>query len=55
MDGTEVSKTGRRALALPTGLAREDEATAVGRTVEAFGRVDVLVNAAGIDAHGSVE
>ncbi|MDQ3637529.1 MAG: SDR family oxidoreductase [Actinomycetota bacterium] len=54
--GKEVSKTGRRALTLPTDLAREDEAAAaVGQTVEEFGRVDVLVNAAGIDVPGTVE
>ena len=54
--GEEVSKTGRRALTLPADLAREDEAAgAVGKTVEAFGRVDVLVNAAGIDVPGTVE
>ena len=52
----EASKTGSRALALPTDLAKEDEAAwAVGQTVEAFGRIDVLVNAAGTDAPGTVE
>ena len=52
----EVSKTGRRALTLPTDLAKEDEAKwAVGQTVEEFGHVDVLVNAAGTDAPGLVE
>ncbi len=52
----EVSKIGRRALALPVDLASEDEAAgAVGRTVEALGRIDVLVNAAGTDAPGTVE
>ena len=54
--GEEVSKTGRRVLALPADLAREEVAVAaVGRAVEALGRVDVLVNAAGIDVPGTVE
>jgi NAD(P)-dependent dehydrogenase (short-subunit alcohol dehydrogenase family) len=52
----EVSKTGRRALVLPTDLAREDEASrAVGQAVEGLGRIDVLVNAAGTDVPGTVE
>ncbi|CAA9447812.1 MAG: 3-oxoacyl-[acyl-carrier protein] reductase [uncultured Rubrobacteraceae bacterium] len=52
----EVSKTGSQALALPVDLAKEDEAAwAVERTAEAFGRLDVLVNAAGTDAPGLVE
>ncbi len=51
-----VSRTGRRALALPTNLASATETQeAVKRTVEALGRLDVLVNAAGTDAPGSVE
>ena len=51
-----VSKIGRRALALSVDLASEVEtAGAVGRTVEALGRVDVLVNAAGTDSPGTVE
>ena len=50
-----VFRTGRRALALPTDLASASETQAdVERTVEAFGRVDVLVNAAGTDAPGPV-
>ena len=52
----EVSKIGRRALTLPVDLASEDEtAGAVGRTLEALGRIDVLVNAAGTDTPGTVE
>ncbi len=58
LEGTEqeVSKAGRRALVLPTDLANAEEiAAAVERTVGEFGRVDVLVNAAGTDAPGTVE
>ena len=52
----EVSQTGRRALTLLTDLANEDEAAgAVERAVEAFSRIDVLVNAAGTDTPGTVE
>jgi NAD(P)-dependent dehydrogenase (short-subunit alcohol dehydrogenase family) len=51
-----VSETGRRALVLPTDLASATETRqAVERTVEALGRVDVLVNAAGTDAPGTIE
>ncbi len=52
----EVSKIGRRALVLPADLASEaDTSEAVGQTVETLGRIDVLVNAAGTDAPGTVE
>jgi NAD(P)-dependent dehydrogenase (short-subunit alcohol dehydrogenase family) len=52
----EVSELGRRALALPVDLASEAQtAEALGRTVEALGRIDILVNAAGTDAPGMVE
>jgi len=51
----EVESAGRRGLALPVDLAREQEITgAVERTWAAFGRVDVLVNAAGTDVPGAV-
>jgi 3-oxoacyl-[acyl-carrier protein] reductase len=54
--GEAVSRIGRRALVLPTDLANGEEALAtVERTVGKFGRVDVLVNAAGIDVPGTVE
>ena len=50
-----VFRTGRRALVLPTDLASATETRgAMERTVESFGRVDVLVNAAGTDAPGPV-
>lgn len=52
----EVAEAGGRVLALPTDLAAPAGAAGtVEKTVEAFGRVDVLVNAAGTDAPGSVE
>jgi 3-oxoacyl-[acyl-carrier protein] reductase len=52
----EISELGRRALTLPLDLASEtDPAEAVGRTFEAFGRIDILINAAGTDAPGTVE
>jgi NAD(P)-dependent dehydrogenase (short-subunit alcohol dehydrogenase family) len=51
----EVSGFGRRALVVPTDLTSErGTLEAVQRTVETFGRIDVLVNAAGTDAPGSV-
>jgi NAD(P)-dependent dehydrogenase (short-subunit alcohol dehydrogenase family) len=50
-----VFRTGRRALVLPTDLASTTETRgAMERTVESFGRVDVLVNAAGTDTPGPV-
>jgi 3-oxoacyl-[acyl-carrier protein] reductase len=52
----EVLRTGRRALTLPTNLAQDEEISAtIERTVEEFGRIDVLVNAAGTDVPGTVE
>ena len=52
----EVAKIGRRALVLPVDLASEaDTSEAVGLAIETLGRIDVLVNAAGTDAPGTVE
>ncbi len=51
----EVEDASHGALVLPVDLAREDEAqSAVERTAENFGRIDVLVNAAGNDVPGPV-
>jgi 3-oxoacyl-[acyl-carrier protein] reductase len=52
----EASQSGGRTLALSIDLAREEDAMrAVEQTVDAFGRIDVLVNAAGTDVPGTVE
>ena len=52
---TKISQGGRRALALPGDLAHDDYiVNAVERAVTTFGRIDVLVNAAGIDVPGAV-
>lgn len=52
----EVEAPGRRALALPVDLADEVQIEeAVSNVIKNFGRVDVLVNAAGTDAPGAVE
>lgn len=53
--GEEIVATGQQRLVLPLDLA--DEAALLGgvaRTVEAFGRVDLLVNAAGTDIPGPI-
>jgi len=45
----EIEDEGGRALAVPTDVTRREEVEAmVGRAVEAFGAVDVLVNNAGV-------
>jgi len=52
---TKISQGGRRALALPGDLAHDGYiVNAVERAVTTFGRIDVLVNAAGIDVPGAV-
>jgi NAD(P)-dependent dehydrogenase (short-subunit alcohol dehydrogenase family) len=51
----EVERAGRRALVLVADLADAQALTgAVARVVEAFGRIDVLVNAAGTDVPAPV-
>ena len=52
---TDVEAFGRRGLALPVDLAREEEILqAIERTRATFGRIDVLVNAAGTDVPGAI-
>ena len=51
----EVRALGRRALAIPTDLAREDDVfAAVDRSVGELGRVDILVNAGATDVPRSI-
>jgi len=51
----EVEAAGRRGLAVPTNLAHEaDVAQMVRRTIEQFGRVDVLINNAAITFPGDL-
>jgi len=50
----EVEALGRRALAIPMNLAREEEIEAMAhRTLAEFGRIDILVNNAAVSAPGS--
>ncbi len=52
---TALTSHGRRALAFAGDLAHEDDiVNAVAQAIETFGRIDILVNAAGIDAPGAV-
>jgi NAD(P)-dependent dehydrogenase (short-subunit alcohol dehydrogenase family) len=52
---TELGPSGRRSLAFPGNLADEHYIlNAVQRTIELFGRIDILVNAAGSDVPGAV-
>jgi len=50
----EVEALGRRALAIPMNLAKEEEIEAMARrTLAEFGRIDILVNNAAVSAPGS--
>ncbi len=51
----EVEALGRRALAIPVNLAKDEEVEAMARrTLAELGRIDILVNNAGISAPGSI-
>jgi len=51
----EVEALGRRALAIPTNLAKDEEIEAMARrTLAEFGRIDILVNNAAVSAPGSL-
>jgi citronellol/citronellal dehydrogenase len=51
-----IEALGRRGLAIPTNLAIDDEVVAmVARTVEHFGRIDILVNNAAITFIGDLD
>jgi NAD(P)-dependent dehydrogenase (short-subunit alcohol dehydrogenase family) len=50
----EITETGGKALAVPTDVADNAQVTRlIGQTVNAFGRVDTIVNCAGINWHTS--
>jgi 3-oxoacyl-[acyl-carrier protein] reductase len=50
----DVRKYGRQALDVPTDISRRAEVVAlVDRAADAFGRIDILVNAAGVVSFGS--
>jgi NAD(P)-dependent dehydrogenase (short-subunit alcohol dehydrogenase family) len=52
---TELTASGSRVLAFPADVAHEDDVVnAVRRTIETFGHIDILVNAAGIDVPGPI-
>src|SRR5215471_19106193 len=52
----EIARTGRRALAVQGDLSRRKDAdTLVSRTLQAFGRVDILVNNHGIWKDGPID
>jgi NAD(P)-dependent dehydrogenase (short-subunit alcohol dehydrogenase family) len=52
---TEIEQTGGRALTVPTDVSRHDELDRlVSTTLEAYGRIDVLVNNAGVHSAGSL-
>ncbi len=53
---SEISERGGRALALPADVSNWDDAhRAVSHTVQVFGRLDLLVNAAGVSYPGPFE
>lgn len=53
---SELSQDGRRAISSSADLTHRDAVQqSIGAALEAFGRIDILVNAHGISSHGSAE
>ncbi|MEZ5734738.1 MAG: SDR family NAD(P)-dependent oxidoreductase [Novosphingobium sp.] len=53
---SRIEKAGGTALALPGDVAKEEDASgAVRDTVSHFGRIDILINSAGVNEHGGIE
>jgi NADP-dependent 3-hydroxy acid dehydrogenase YdfG len=52
----QIEAAGAKALAIPGDMTVEDDARgAVDKTVTAFGRIDILINSAGIMEAGGIE
>jgi len=52
----EITATGRRALPIQCDVSDEEMVkTAVGKVIEAFGKIDILLNNAGVAQRGTVE
>ncbi|MBV9782912.1 MAG: SDR family oxidoreductase [Acidisphaera sp.] len=52
----ELRASGKQTISVPTDVAdRSAVASAVARTLETFGRLDILVTVAGVVSHGSAE
>src|SRR5262245_38097201 len=51
-----IEAAGGKGLALPGDVAVEEQARkSVEDTVAAFGRIDILINSAGVNEHGGIE
>lgn len=52
----EIEKTGRRAIAVPCDVTNEESVkAAVSAVLQAFGRIDILLNNAGVAVRGGVD
>jgi len=53
---SRIEEAGGKGLALPGDVSKEPEASgAVNDTVAHFGRIDILINSAGVNEHGGIE
>jgi len=52
----EIEKTGRRVIAVPCDVTSEESVKeAIGKVAETFGRIDILLNNAGVAVRGGVD